>query len=471
MIFALVLNTGPSETAILVDDYAITALDDQGMHPVPVRARENRLTVATVDGVERLVAMDRGMRIAYDLDGNELSRWPGPTVDFTDPYIRLPLDVDGDGELEKIGPVADGLRWIDGDEVRYGPGDWTSDRNVDWNASDYDGDGLPELVSYRWGVPWVAIVDADTGRRHEMELPAPPGAWAWPGDLDGDGDLDLWILEFDGRGVLQGINDGSGDFDWDLRGMCEPLASVALADLDGDGTSEPLAVTAAGQLRVGVAPDCPAVEPNRTVERVSGDGQVCAVTGPGVGVFLHTPRRAAPLDLTGKTTVIALSMDGTWRLDKQDDTLVWHRGRRSKDLGEGWKRPVMGDGWVAYQRDGCVMLDDGDGERCLVRDKTVWPLGGHGTVWVRDGRYEIELALDGTELRREEAPRRWEHAYFEDQRAWFEHDDGWVLVTSDGVRMATDRAPLRYDPDGRLHVGEMRLDDGFLVQDVPACTP
>lgn len=466
VIFALVLNTGSSQTAILVDEYAITALGADGMTPVPVRSRRNALSVVTVDGVDHIQVAEKGMLVAYGLDGSKRSTRAGPPLDFDDPWVRVDLDVDGDGELEQLGPVADGLRWIDGDDVRFAPGAWTQDQNVAWNARDYDGDGRPELVMFRAGVPLVRILEADTGDALEQELPTPPGASAWPGDIDGDGDLDLWIPASEDRGVIEGINEG-GRFTWTARAWCEPVESVALADLDGDGRAEKLAV-ADGRVTVDVEPDCAIAPASRTVGRVSGDGRTCAVTGPGRATFVVTPRREALLDLEGEVQVLALSMDGSDRLEKHGDTLVWQRGGQTHPLGEGWQLPVMGDGWVAYRRDGCVQVFDGT-ERCVVNDKTVRPLGGDATLWVRDGRQEIELALDGAELGRGEAGPRWEHAFHEDQRAWFERDGAWILVTSDGDRIATDRAPLRYDRRGRLHVGDLRLDGGALVQDVPRC--
>jgi uncharacterized repeat protein (TIGR01451 family) len=141
----------------------------------------------------------------------------------------LPITMRTAGSTQSVqAPV---LKWQKG-------GCYSSWCETGWYSSpavaDLDGDGTMEVIG---GTYSVFILNGEDGTVQRAMDPA--GSRVWPGvvvaDIDEDGDLDIVTAHGDG---YVNLFDHDGNLTWSRKPASNELRSLAVADLEGDGTME-----------------------------------------------------------------------------------------------------------------------------------------------------------------------------------------------------------------------------------------
>ena len=138
------------------------------------------------------------------------------TTDLTDPTGVIPVDIDGDGDLDLVvaDDGADSVRWLHNDP----PGSFTASTLIasvtdpKIAVADVDGDGDPDVL-------WTSFTDDQTAW-HENDGTGTFGTAQLTGlgggeeidvaNLDNDGDVDLVLAE--GNEINAAFNNGLGVF-------------------------------------------------------------------------------------------------------------------------------------------------------------------------------------------------------------------------------------------------------------------
>ena len=180
------------------------------------------------------------------------------------PYTLVAADFDGDGrpdlatsgsfEVTVLLNLGDGTF---GDPVRYEVSRARLQGLSGIAAGDLDGDGANEIVAVG-PVIYVFRNAGDGTFESPSELVEGPGlASVATGDVDGDGILDIGVIRYGYGssggtwvGILRGI--GGGEFEAALETWAGPNAGdLTLADLDGDGRDDALALAGDTQFGTG----------------------------------------------------------------------------------------------------------------------------------------------------------------------------------------------------------------------------
>lgn len=265
--------------------------------------------------------------------GFEPAPWPIPTDDVSNAV--LPIDLDGDGDLDLVvgnaGPNAalrnDGGRFVDATADHLPGGAHVTQ---DLAAGDVDRDGDLDLVEGNEDGNRILLGDGaggfaiatDPARRY----PARPGGEETRsvelGDVDGDGDLDLVVANVVWAGLPGGnrllLNDGHGRFADAPAGRLpqEPSNSIDAqpADLDGDGDLDLVVANA-----------------------FAGPNAWRLLLGDGEGAFADATARLLPRPLAGNgIDADAADLDG----DGRPDLYLANHGSRDVLLLSGLAEPT-----------------------------------------------------------------------------------------------------------------------------------
>ena len=218
--------------------------------------------VADVDGDGAddvlLIALDMctvlsgrdGSFIQMPLIANDIWKQQDKSTQWTAYGTQLPVDLDGDGELEVLMCASWG-QW----------GVWTMDRRLLWTfdpgpdehsrrhpgIADVDGDGRLEIgVLHNEG--HFRCYDAATGRL-KWELDGVVGnSDVVTADVDGDGRCEF-VMGGDALLAIKAVNDERGEVLWQLP-LPDGSRTPAIADVDGDGLCEIVVGCGDGAIRV-----------------------------------------------------------------------------------------------------------------------------------------------------------------------------------------------------------------------------
>jgi len=195
-------------------------------------------------------------------------------------YWPCPADLDGDGDLDVLSPVA---VWGENWDEDYGG--WIP-MQIAWYANDGSG---------QFGSQQVIITE--TGE----------AGLVYAADLDGDGDLDVLSASSRDSKIAWYANDGSGHFG--SRQMIGTMAWVygaarlCVADLDGDGDMDVLSAS------------------------YYWDNKIAWYANDGTGLF--GPQQVISTAAVGASSVYAADLDGDGDLDVLsasvvDDKIAWY---------------------------------------------------------------------------------------------------------------------------------------------------
>ncbi len=199
----------------------------------------------TGDGRSDLVILDASGVSVIGNDGS--GRLESVSTVATEPPFACVLDdVDGDGDLDAMVLVETGpglVAWLnEGDgTLSAGPSSSLPIGTTGGVAADVNGDGAPDLVTFRTSVLDVMVHLNDGSGVFASPVPV----FASPlfqgvvsmqaGDIDSDGDMDLALI-FGAGGIALLENDGAGGFTSRTNVLVpDATAKSAFVDLDGDG--------------------------------------------------------------------------------------------------------------------------------------------------------------------------------------------------------------------------------------------
>ena len=317
----VILNSGPTEMTVFhFDGTQMTGWPQEVGLPLLTQIMpQQAVGDLDGDGDPEIVALaktlvvnraDSPLLFAWHPDGNLVAGWPKSfTVDSNSASLPLLADMDHDGTLEII--------LLTVTTVGGGDADWVANVHV----LRHDGSELP-------GWP-VQIVIGPILWTDENGLLTSPAA----GDLDGDGNLEL-VVPINGTDNFTSVwsfhHDGTLVRGWPVEFPDAFIRSLAIGDLDRDGTAEVVMSTAA-LLTVlhhdgTVASGWPIPYPAGyfSLGDLDGDGDLEVVTNSGsiatVNVWDHAglpvqgwPQSASPN--SGGSGPVLADIDGDGRVD------------------------------------------------------------------------------------------------------------------------------------------------------------
>ena len=345
------------------------------------------LVTADFDGDDHEdVAVNAGGTI-YVFIGNGDGTFDDAVPDFANggyPYTLVAADFDGDDrpdlatsgsfEVSVLLNLGDGTF---GDPVRYEVSRARLQGLSGIAAGDLDGDGANDIVAVG-PVIYVFRNAGDGTFESPSELVEGPGLGSVAtGDVDGDGVLDIGVVRHsygssDGTyvGILRGI--GGGEFEAALETWAGPNAGeLTLADLDGDGRDDALALAGDTQ---------------------SGAGSVTVLRAEGGASLGPATQWAAAA--TGLWSLAAADLDG----DGLRDVVTARQGGASLLFGNGAARLRSAAGVMPPWEAGSLAPGDFDGDG--VFDLIV---GGYGNYTIAfypghgDGTFGDPRPIDNAE--------------------------------------------------------------------------
>ncbi len=199
----------------------------------------------------------------FNADGSEQPGYPRTVITFTSGYLMngapVPVDLDGDGDLELLFGYSDGtsVAWA---ECRHHDGSNVAGFPIQINTGsqlysiglgDVTGDGRPELIALDnklAGGDRVNVFDLTTHASlpgFPLELPVWIHAFPTVADVDGDGLQD--ILFSTDEGLIYAVN-GAGQVlpDFPKQMNAAGISGCAVGDINGAGRFEIVASTWSG---------------------------------------------------------------------------------------------------------------------------------------------------------------------------------------------------------------------------------
>ena len=266
----------------------------------------NSVEIADMDldgDLDLVVTRELGNEVLWienrDGDGD---LWLRRTVDgsFGGSYDALPVDLDGDGDLDiaAVGYSTDRLSWWENENThrRFVDDDPITVREslTDPRAvavADINGDGLKDMVLGGWGDSWVRVYlqitetgwwenTVETGNSQYRDVSV--------ADMDQDGDLDILGASLATDAIYWWANDGTSDPSWTRH--------TILSSFNGAHTVEPVDLDADGDLDVVVC-------------AFDDDEATIVINNDGVGGS-WTKKNFSPLDGAYDVAVGDLNGDG-----------------------------------------------------------------------------------------------------------------------------------------------------------------